>query len=105
MSVQNGFGRQFVFVRFLAAKVAQAILPVITIRQNDHDLATGNPHELTEREPDVVGVLENIERNDAIERVVRVDGERLAVLMMEHEVGVTLRPLKVPKLDSDYLEE
>jgi restriction endonuclease Mrr len=31
----------------------------------------------------------------SVERVVLVDGERLAGLMMEHEVGVTLRPLKV----------
>ena len=41
----------------------------------------------------------------SVERVVLVDGARLANLMMEHEVGVTLRPLKVPKLDSDYFEE
>lgn len=41
----------------------------------------------------------------SVERVVLVDGERLAGLMMEHEVGVTLRPIKVPKLDSDYFEE
>ena len=41
----------------------------------------------------------------SVERVVLVDGERLANLMMEHEVGVTLRPMKVPKLDSDYFEE
>ena len=41
----------------------------------------------------------------SVERVVLVDGERLAGLMIEHEVGVTLRPLKVPKLDSDYFEE
>lgn len=41
----------------------------------------------------------------SVERVVLVDGERLAGLMMEHEVGVTLRPLKVPTLDSDYFEE
>jgi len=41
----------------------------------------------------------------SVERVVLVDGERLAGLMAEHEVGVTLRPLKVPKLDSDYFEE
>jgi len=34
-----------------------------------------------------------------------MDGQRLANLMMEHEVGVTLRPVKVPKLDSDYFEE
>jgi restriction system protein len=41
----------------------------------------------------------------SVEGVVLVDGEKLAVLMMEHEVGVTLRPVKVPKLDSDYFEE
>ncbi len=41
----------------------------------------------------------------SVERVVLVDGERLAGLMMEYEVGVTLRPLKIPKLDSDYFEE
>ncbi|MFN7982523.1 MAG: restriction endonuclease [Vicinamibacterales bacterium] len=40
-----------------------------------------------------------------VERIVLVDGARLADLMIEHEVGVTLRPLKVPKLDSDYFEE
>jgi hypothetical protein len=27
-----------------------------------------------------------------------------AELMIEHEVGVTLRPVKVPKFDSDYFE-
>jgi restriction system protein len=32
-------------------------------------------------------------------------GKRLAALMIEHEVGVTLRPIKVPKLDSDYFDE
>jgi len=41
----------------------------------------------------------------SVEGVVLVDGEKLAGLMIEHEVGVTLRPLKVPKLDSDYFEE
>lgn len=41
----------------------------------------------------------------SVERVVLVDGEKLASLMMEHEVGVSLRPVKVPKLDSDYFEE
>lgn len=41
----------------------------------------------------------------SVERVVLVDGERLAGLMIEHEVGVTLRPIKVPKLDTDYFEE
>jgi restriction system protein len=37
--------------------------------------------------------------------VVFVDGARLTELMIEHEVGVTLRPVKVPKVDSDYFEQ
>jgi restriction system protein len=41
----------------------------------------------------------------SVERVVLVDGTRLAELMIDHEVGVSLRPLSVPKLDSDYFEE
>ena len=38
-------------------------------------------------------------------RVVLVDGPRLAGLMIDHEVGVSLRPVRIPKLDSDYFEE
>jgi restriction system protein len=41
----------------------------------------------------------------SVERIVLVDGNKLADLMIEHEVGVTLRSLRVPKLDSDYFEE
>lgn len=41
----------------------------------------------------------------SVERVVLVDGPRLANLMIDHEVGVSLRPIRVPKLDSDYFEE
>lgn len=41
----------------------------------------------------------------SVERVVLVDGARMAELMIDHEVGVTLRPVRVPKLDSDYFEE
>jgi restriction system protein len=41
----------------------------------------------------------------SVERVVLVHGGKLADLMIEHEVGVTLRSLRVPKLDSDYFEE
>lgn len=33
-----------------------------------------------------------------------VDGERLVYLMIENEVGVFLRLLKVSKLDMDYFE-
>jgi hypothetical protein len=35
---------------------------------------------------------------------VLVDGGRLAGPMMDYEVGVSLRPVKVPKLDSEYLK-
>jgi restriction system protein len=41
----------------------------------------------------------------SVERVVLVDGARLAQLMIDHEVGVTLRPMRVPRLDGDYFEE
>jgi restriction system protein len=41
----------------------------------------------------------------SVERVVLVDGGKLADLMIEHEVGVALRSLWVPKLDSDSFEE
>jgi restriction system protein len=41
----------------------------------------------------------------SIERVVLVDGRKLAELMIEHEVGVTLRSLRVAKIDMDYFEE
>ena len=41
----------------------------------------------------------------SVERIVLVDGHKLANLMVDHEVGVTLRSLRVPKLDSDYFEE
>ena len=41
----------------------------------------------------------------SVERIVLVDGRRLANLMIDHEVWVTLRSLRVPKLDSDYFDE
>jgi restriction system protein len=40
----------------------------------------------------------------SVERIVLVDGSRLTELMMDHEVGVTLRPIRVPKFDTDYFE-
>jgi restriction system protein len=46
-----------------------------------------------------------IEFARSVERIVLVDGARLADLMIDHEVGVTMRPLRVPKVDSDYFEE
>ncbi len=41
----------------------------------------------------------------SVERIVLVNGARLAELMVEHGIGVTLRPLAVPKLDLSYFEE
>lgn len=41
----------------------------------------------------------------SVEKIVLVNGARLAELMIEFEVGVTSRPIKVPKLDSDYFDE
>jgi restriction system protein len=41
----------------------------------------------------------------SVEGMVLIDGARLAELMIEHEVGVTVRSIKLPKLDSDYFDE
>lgn len=46
-----------------------------------------------------------IEFARSVERIVLVDGRRLAELMIDHEVGVSARTIKVPKLDSDYFDE
>jgi restriction system protein len=41
----------------------------------------------------------------SVDRIVLVDGRRLAELMIDYEVGVTARTVKVPKLDRDYFDE
>lgn len=41
----------------------------------------------------------------SVERIVLVDGTTLADLMIEHEVGVASRAVRIPKIDSDYFEE
>lgn len=41
----------------------------------------------------------------SVEGIVLVDGKKLAYLMIDHEIGVTRRPVHVPKLDSDYFDE
>jgi len=46
-----------------------------------------------------------IEFAKSVEGIVLVDGGRLVNLMMDHEVGVTSRLIKLPKLDSDYFDE
>jgi restriction system protein len=37
--------------------------------------------------------------------MVLIDGQRLASLMIDHEVGVNSQVLKIPKIDSDYFDE
>lgn len=41
----------------------------------------------------------------SVEGLVLIDGKRLAQLMIDHEVGVSARVIKIPKIDSDYFEE
>lgn len=41
----------------------------------------------------------------SVEGIVLVDGNKLVNLMMDNEVGVTSRLIKLPRLDSDYFDE
>lgn len=41
----------------------------------------------------------------SVEGMVLLDGARLTSLMIEHEVGVVARIVKVPKIDGDYFDE
>jgi restriction system protein len=41
----------------------------------------------------------------SVEGMVLVDGERLASLMIEYEVGISSRAIRIPKIDSDYFDE
>lgn len=41
----------------------------------------------------------------SVEGIVLVDGSQLVNLMMDYEVGVTSRLLRLPKLDGNYLDE
>lgn len=41
----------------------------------------------------------------SIEKLVLVDGTRLCSLMIDHGVGVSLRQVKIPRVDGDYFEE
>lgn len=41
----------------------------------------------------------------SVEGIVLINGARLAELMIDHEVGVSARTIRVPKLDSDYFDE
>lgn len=41
----------------------------------------------------------------SVDKIVLVDGSKMAELMIDHEVGITSRIVRVPRLDSDYFDE
>jgi restriction system protein len=41
----------------------------------------------------------------SVEGIVLVDGARLAGLMIDHEIGISSRTVRIPKIDSDYFDE
>ena len=41
----------------------------------------------------------------SVEGIVLIDGTRLAGLMIEYELGVTSRTVRIPKIDGDYFDE
>lgn len=41
----------------------------------------------------------------SVEKIVLVDGPKLAEIMLDHGVGVSIRHVQIPKVDSDYFEE
>jgi len=41
----------------------------------------------------------------SVEGIVLIDGTKLRELMMDFEIGISSRTIKVPKLDSDYFDE
>ncbi len=49
--------------------------------------------------------LKAIQYAASVEKIVLVDGVKLAELMIDHGVGVSVRDIQIPKIDSDYFEE
>jgi restriction system protein len=41
----------------------------------------------------------------SVEGIVLIDGNRLAELMIDCEVGIQVRTIKIPKIDTDYFDE
>ncbi len=46
-----------------------------------------------------------VEFAQSVGNIVLVDGPKMAQLMIDHEVGVSSRTIKIPKLDTDYFDE
>ena len=41
----------------------------------------------------------------SVEKIVLIDGVRLADLMIDYEIGVSSKTIKIPKIDTDYFDE
>ena len=41
----------------------------------------------------------------SVEKIVLVDGPKMAELMLDHGVGVSVRHIQIPKIDSDYFDD
>lgn len=46
-----------------------------------------------------------VEFSRSVEGMVLINGQRLASLMIDYEIGVTSKAIRVPKIDGDYFEE
>lgn len=46
-----------------------------------------------------------IDFSKSVEGMVLINGRRLAGLMIDYEIGVTSKSIRVPKIDGDYFEE
>ena len=49
--------------------------------------------------------VQAVEFARSVEGIVLIDGARLAELMIDHEVGISARMIRVPKIDKDYFDE
>ncbi len=46
-----------------------------------------------------------IEFAKSVEKIVLVDGSKLVELMLDYEIGISSKTVKIPKIDSDYFDE
>ncbi|ASM77191.1 Restriction endonuclease [Vitreoscilla filiformis] len=46
-----------------------------------------------------------IEFAKSVEKIVLVDGSKLVELMIDYEIGISSKTVKIPKIDSDYFDE
>jgi restriction system protein len=62
------------------------------------------PNEISKSSPEE-RLEQALEFARSVEGMVLIDGARLAGLMIDFELGVSSKSIKIPKLDSDYFDE